>query len=71
VDFEAPDEASRAIREKDHKVFSEKFGERYVRLIQVCGGLGRALMQRGLAQATMAPRPSVPPATSDPTATLA
>jgi len=36
VDFESPDEAGRAIREKDHKVFSlEKFGDRYVRLIQV------------------------------------
>lgn len=35
VDFENLDEAARAIREKDHKVFSEKFGDRYVRLIQV------------------------------------
>ncbi|KAI8473994.1 MAG: hypothetical protein J3K34DRAFT_518509 [Monoraphidium minutum] len=35
VDFEAPDEAARALREKDHKVFHEKFGDRYVRLIQV------------------------------------
>eukprot|EP00983_Pelagomonas_calceolata_P066482 1149062-Pelagomonas_calceolata.AAC.6 len=35
VDFEAPDEAARAIKEKDHKVFSDKFGDRYVRLIQV------------------------------------
>lgn len=36
VDFESSDEAARAIRERDHKVFSEKFGDRYVRLIQVC-----------------------------------
>lgn len=36
MDFEAPEEAGRAIREKDHKVFSDKFGDRYVRLIQVC-----------------------------------
>jgi hypothetical protein len=36
VDFESPEEAQRAIRDKDHKVFSEKFGDRYVRLIQVC-----------------------------------
>jgi len=35
VDFETPEEACRAIREKDHKVFSDKFGDRYVRLIQV------------------------------------
>lgn len=35
VDFESPDEAARAIREKDHKVFAPKFGDRYVRLIQV------------------------------------
>ncbi|KAG1680359.1 hypothetical protein FOA52_015450 [Chlamydomonas sp. UWO 241] len=35
VEFESADEAARAIREKDHKVFSEKFGDRYVRLIQV------------------------------------
>lgn len=35
VDFESSDEAQRAIREKDHKIFSEKFGDRYVRLIQV------------------------------------
>ena len=35
VDFETPEEASKAIREKDHKVFSMKFGDRYVRLIQV------------------------------------
>ena len=38
MDFESPDEAGRAIREKDHKVFSEKFGDRYVRLIQVRAG---------------------------------
>ncbi len=25
------------MKEKDHKVFSEKFGDRYVRLIQVVG----------------------------------
>jgi hypothetical protein len=36
VDFENYEEASRALREKDHKVFHEKFGDRYVRLIQVC-----------------------------------
>jgi hypothetical protein len=36
VDFETPEEAAKAIREKDHKVFSMKFGDRYVRLIQVC-----------------------------------
>jgi hypothetical protein len=35
VDFENYEEAARAIRERDHKVFSEKFGDRYVRLIQV------------------------------------
>jgi epithelial splicing regulatory protein 1/2 len=35
VDFESYEEASRAMREKDHKVFNEKFGDRYVRLIQV------------------------------------
>jgi hypothetical protein len=35
VDFESSDEAARSIRERDHKVFSEKFGDRYVRLIQV------------------------------------
>ncbi len=35
MDFETPEEAQRSIKEKDHKVFSEKFGDRYVRLIQV------------------------------------
>jgi RNA recognition motif-containing protein len=35
VDFDSPEEAGRALREKDHKVFAEKFGDRYVRLIQV------------------------------------
>lgn len=45
VDFETPEEAARAIREKDHKVFSEKFGDRYVRLIQV----SRKEMQATLA----------------------
>ena len=35
VDFESSEEAGRSIRERDHKVFSEKFGDRYVRLIQV------------------------------------
>jgi epithelial splicing regulatory protein 1/2 len=45
VDFEAPDEAARALREKDHKVFHEKFGDRYVRLIQV----SRKEMQATLA----------------------
>lgn len=35
VDFESYEEASKAMREKDHKVFNEKFGDRYVRLIQV------------------------------------
>lgn len=35
VDFESAEEAGRAIRDKDHKVFNEKFGERFVRLIQV------------------------------------
>lgn len=45
VDFETFDEAARAIREKDHKVFSEKFGDRYVRLIQV----SRKEMQATLA----------------------
>ncbi len=35
VDFENAEEAARAVRERDHKVFSEKFGDRYVRLIQV------------------------------------
>ncbi|KXZ49796.1 hypothetical protein GPECTOR_19g247 [Gonium pectorale] len=45
VDFETPEEAARSIREKDHKVFSEKFGDRYVRLIQV----SRKEMQATLA----------------------
>ncbi|KAJ9533303.1 hypothetical protein QJQ45_026353 [Haematococcus lacustris] len=45
VDFENSEEAARAIRDKDHKVFSEKFGERYVRLIQV----SRKEMQATLA----------------------
>lgn len=45
VDFESPEEATMAIREKDHKVFSEKFGDRYVRLIQV----SRKEMQATLA----------------------
>ncbi len=45
VDFESPEEAIRAIREKDHKIFSEKFGDRYVRLIQV----SRKEMQATLA----------------------
>lgn len=45
VDFENFEEAARAIREKDHKVFSEKFGDRYVRLIQV----SRKEMQATLA----------------------
>uniref|UniRef100_A0A6T8QA73 RRM domain-containing protein n=1 Tax=Chlamydomonas leiostraca TaxID=1034604 RepID=A0A6T8QA73_9CHLO len=45
VDFESSEEAARAIREKDHKVFSEKFGDRYVRLIQV----SRKEMQATLA----------------------
>lgn len=35
VDFENYEEAVKAMREKDHKVFNEKFGDRYVRLIQV------------------------------------
>lgn len=38
VDFESYEEASKAMREKDHKVFNEKFGDRYVRLIQVSAG---------------------------------
>jgi hypothetical protein len=42
VDFESPEEAGRALREKDHKVFAEKFGDRYVRLIQVGGRKGGA-----------------------------
>ena len=47
VDFEGPEEAARALRERDHKVFAEKFGDRYVRLIQVgalsagAGSVGR------------------------------
>lgn len=45
VDFESPEEAARSIKEKDHKVFSEKFGDRYVRLIQV----SRKEMQATLA----------------------
>ncbi|GIL66017.1 hypothetical protein Vafri_19640 [Volvox africanus] len=45
VDFETPEEAARSIKEKDHKVFSEKFGDRYVRLIQV----SRKEMQATLA----------------------
>lgn len=40
VDFENFEEAARAVREKDHKVFSaEKFGDRYVRLLQVRTGV--------------------------------
>jgi len=31
VDFENYEEAAKAMREKDHKVFHEKFGDRYVR----------------------------------------
>ncbi|WIA30386.1 hypothetical protein OEZ86_000472 [Tetradesmus obliquus] len=45
VDFENYEEAVKAMREKDHKVFNEKFGERYVRLIQV----SRKEMQATLA----------------------
>ncbi|GLC37659.1 hypothetical protein PLESTM_000633300 [Pleodorina starrii] len=45
VDFETSEEAARSIKEKDHKVFSEKFGDRYVRLIQV----SRKEMQATLA----------------------
>ncbi|KAF8069439.1 Hnrnph2 [Scenedesmus sp. PABB004] len=45
VDFENYEEAARAMREKDHKVFNEKFGDRYVRLIQV----SRKEMQATLA----------------------
>ncbi|PNH05775.1 Heterogeneous nuclear ribonucleoprotein H [Tetrabaena socialis] len=45
VDFVDPDEAARSIKERDHKVFSEKFGDRYVRLIQV----SRKEMQATLA----------------------
>ncbi|GFR46386.1 hypothetical protein Agub_g7982 [Astrephomene gubernaculifera] len=45
VDFETPEEAARSIKEKDHKIFSEKFGDRYVRLIQV----SRKEMQATLA----------------------
>jgi hypothetical protein len=39
VDFENYEEAAKAMREKDHKVFHEKFGDRYVRLIQVSSKL--------------------------------
>lgn len=35
MDFENYEEAAKAMREKDHKVFNDKFGDRYVRLIQV------------------------------------
>lgn len=45
VDFENSEEATKGIREKDHKIFSEKFGDRYVRLIQV----SRKEMQATLA----------------------
>lgn len=45
VDFESYEEAACAMREKDHKVFNEKFGDRYVRLIQV----SRKEMQATLA----------------------
>lgn len=45
VDFENYEEAAKAMREKDHKVFHEKFGDRYVRLIQV----SRKEMQATLA----------------------
>lgn len=41
VDFENYEEAVKAMREKDHKVFNEKFGDRYVRLIQVGAQLHR------------------------------
>jgi len=43
VDFDSFEEAARAVREKDHKVFHEKFGDRYVRLIQVCIRAGHVL----------------------------
>lgn len=45
MDVESSDEAARAVRERDHKVFGEKFGDRYVRLIQV----SRKEMQATLA----------------------
>eukprot|EP00798_Chlamydomonas_sp_ICE-L_P009763 gene9763-7638_t len=35
VDFVCPEEALKAVQEKDHNIFAEKFGSRYVRLIQV------------------------------------
>lgn len=41
MDFENYEEAAKAMREKDHKVFNEKFGDRYVRLIQVRLGPAR------------------------------
>lgn len=49
MDFETPEEAAKAIRERDHKVFHDKFGDRYVRLIQV-RGRGRAAGAEPLAQ---------------------
>ena len=36
VDFDSGAEAERAITTKDRQVFAQKFGDRYVRLVQVC-----------------------------------
>lgn len=64
VDFESHEEAGRAMREKDHKVFHEKFGDRYVRLIQV--------RRRHRARAALLPSslPHCLPPTASPTAHL-
>eukprot|EP00798_Chlamydomonas_sp_ICE-L_P031782 gene31782-6979_t len=45
VDFNSVEEAARSVKERDLKVFSDKFGDRYVRLIQV----SRKEMQATLA----------------------
>ncbi len=36
VDFDSGAEAERAITTKDRQVFAQKFGDRYVRLVQAC-----------------------------------
>lgn len=63
VDFESYEEASKAMREKDHKVFNEKFGDRYVRLIQVrLSGISpasnslRLVLPRGMSEACASSR---------------
>ena len=38
VDFDSGAEAERAITSKDRQVFAQKFGDRYVRLVQASHG---------------------------------